>query len=360
METMEEYKVVRILNEEPEFFEMEENNFSVDFFILCEEGKLLFGKNVFDLQICGMSLVNWVVRVCGKQPKILRVQKDADVLEIIRPYASEDTEYTVVFYADTPLVSKNHLNDLLGFVDRKRMNVCKLKRGFVFRNDFIKENSEIYPIDEYDFASNDLFVVDSSESFEVAKNVLTKKVINYHKKNGVFFENENSVVIDANTEIGECSRILSGASIVCGTKIGKNSEIARNASVVGSIIGRFSRVGTGSYIEKSIVKDNARIQENVVIKNSVIGTGVSIDTLSSVFSSSIRDGVIVKNNVQIEESKVCENAVIQGYCKILGINEKTIIGAGSEIGVNTKIFDRVIPKDTQIDGLLEICDRVVR
>ena len=59
METMEEYKMVRIINEEPEFCEVAENNFAVDYFILCEEGHSLFGKNIYDLQICGMSLLNW-------------------------------------------------------------------------------------------------------------------------------------------------------------------------------------------------------------------------------------------------------------------------------------------------------------
>ena len=123
METMEEYKVVRIINEEPEFLEVKEANVSANFFILCEEGNKLFGKDVFDLQICGMSLLNWVVRVCGRQPKILKIQKGSDVLEVVKPYIDAGADYSVVFYADTPLLNKNHVIDLLGFVNRKRMNV---------------------------------------------------------------------------------------------------------------------------------------------------------------------------------------------------------------------------------------------
>ena len=79
--------------------------------------------------------MNWVVRVCRTQPKILKVKKGANALDVIRPYVEASTEYSVVFYADTPLLNKSHINDLLAFVDRKRMNVCKLKRGFVFRNE---------------------------------------------------------------------------------------------------------------------------------------------------------------------------------------------------------------------------------
>lgn len=350
METMEEYKVVRIINEEPEFCETEQSNVSASFFILCEEGKKIFGKNVFDLQICGMSLVNWVVRVCGKQPKILQIQNGADAIDVVKPYIDSDTDYSVVFYADTPLLNKSHINDLLSFIDRKRMNVCKFKRGLAFRNDYISENDEIYSIDEYDFASNDFFVIDSSESFEFAKNVLTKKVLDYHKKKGVYFENENTITVDANTEIGEKTRILSGACIVGGTKIGSGSEISRNAVVCGSTVGNNSRVGVNSFVDKSILKDGVSVSENVTIKNSVIGNSVVIDSCSSVVSSSLRDNASIRNNVQIAESKICENTIILGYSKILGLTQKTIIGAGTEIGANSEIIDCVVSAETCIEN----------
>ena len=360
METMEEYKVVRIINEEPEFCEVEDANVSANFFILCEEGNKLFGRDIFDLQICGMSLVNWVVRVCGKQPKILKVQKGANALDIVRPYVELNAEYSVVFYADTPLLNKSHISDLLSFVDRKRMNVCNLKRGLVFRNDYIKETDAIYSIDEYDFASNDFFVVESSESFEFVKNVLTKKLVDYHKKNGVFFENENTITIDANTEIGKGTRILSGASIVGGTNIGCNSEISRNAVVLGSCVGNSSHIGIGSVVVKSILKDNVIVKENATIKNSVVGNDVKIDACVSIVSASLRDGTVLKNNVQIENSKICENVTIQSYAKILGIEQKTIVGAGSEIGACAELVDSVLLEESQIEKLAKINGRVDR
>ena len=358
METMEEYKMVRIINEEPEFCEVEENHFAVDYFILCEEGHSLFGKNIYDLQICGMSLLNWVVRVCGRQPKILKINKDSEILEVVKPYIDSGADYSVVFYADTPLLNKNHVIDLLGFVDRKRMNVCKLKRGLVFKNDYIRENDEIYSVDEYDFASNDFYVVENTENFEFAKNVLSKKVLDFHKKNGVFFENESSVTVDANTEIGVCSRILSNASIVNGTKIGRNVVVQKNALISGSTIGNDSYIGNNAVIDKSIVKDNTRVNENVVIKNSVIGNKVVIEPCSSIYASSIRDGAVLRNNVCIEESKVGENSLIEKYVKILGLTQKTSIGAGSEIGANSEIIDSVIPTKSFVNNCSNIKGKV--
>ncbi len=358
METMEEYKVVRIINEEPEFYETQENNFAVDYFILCEEGNSLFGKNIYDLQICGMSLLNWVVRVCGRQPKILKVNKNVNALEIVKPYIDINAEYSVVFYADTPLLNKNHITDLLGFIDRKRMNVCKFKRGLAFRNDYIKESGEIYSIDEYDFASNDFYVVETSENFEYAKTMLSKKVLDYHKKNGVLFENESSVTVDANTEIGACSRILSNASIINGTKIGRNVVVQKNAMISGSTIGNDSYVGNNAIIDKSIVKDNSRINENVVVKNSVIGNNVTVGLRSDIYSSSVRDGVTLNNNVSVENSKICESVTIQKYSKILGLNGKVIVGENSDVGANSEIIDSVIPRQSIIEKCSKITGKV--
>ena len=358
METMEEYKLVRIINEEPEFCETQENNFVVDYFILCEEGHSLFGKNIYDLQICGMSLLNWVVRVCERQPKILKVNKNVNALEIVKPYIDSNADYSVIFYADTPLLNKNHITDLLAFVDRKRMNVCKFKRGLAFRNDYIKDSGEIYSIDEYDFSSNDFFVVETSEDFEFAKNALSKKVLDYHKRNGVLFENESSVTVDANTEIDACSKILSNASIVNGTKIGRNVVIQKNAMISGSTIGNDSYVGNNSIIDKSIIKDNSKINENAIVKNSVIGNNVTIDLRSDIYSSSIRDGVVLKNNVSVENSKVCESVTIQKYSKILGLNRKTVVGESSEVGANSEIIDCVIPRQSIIEKCSKITGKV--
>lgn len=358
METVEEYKNVRIINNEPEFCACDSTCVSADFFILCEENKQLFGKDIFDLEVCGMSLLNWVVRACGKQPKILKVEADADPVSVVRPYIDDGVEYSVVFYADTPLLNKTHVSDLLGFIDRKRMNVCKFKRGLVFRNEYIKENDEIYSIDEYDFASNDFFVVSSYEDFAFAKKHLTNKVVDYHKRNGVFFENDSNLSIDANTEIGYYSKISNGVSIIDGSKIGESSVIFKNATVSGSAIGNGSVIGEGTIIKNSIIKENAHIGDGAIIINSVIGKNISIETGAKVVSSSLRDGVVVKNFAVIDDGRIGENCVIQKHSKILGLTEKTVIGAGSDIGACSLVCDSVLSADSVVDNNSEIKGKV--
>lgn len=358
METVEEYKNIRIINDEPEFCACDSTCVSADFFILCEENKQLFGRNIFDLEVCGMSLLNWVVRACGKQPKILKVDSNSDPISVVRPYIDDGVEYSVVFYADTPLLNKTHVSDLLGFIDRKRMNVCKFKRGLVFKNEYIKDNDEIFSIDEYDFASNDFYVVSSYEDFAFVKKHLTSKVIDYHKRNGVYFENELNSNVDANTDIGYFSEISSGASVVDGSKVAENCKLAKNVTISGSAVGKNAVIGEGTIIKNSIIKEGAHIGEGVIIINSVIGKNISIETGAKIVSSSLRDGVVVKNFAVIDDGRIGENSVIQKHAKILGLTEKTIVGAGSDIGACSLVCDSVLSADSVIDNNSEIKGKV--
>lgn len=360
METMEEYKIVRILNEEPEFCEGGFQDVKADYFILCEEGNCLFGSNVYDLSIAGMSMLNWVVRACVKQPKILKVEQGHNVLDVIKPYLDEDSEYTVVFYADTPLLNKSHVSDLLDFVQRKQMNVCKLKRGMILKNDYILENSEFYSVDEYDFASKDFFEVKDCESFESAKKILTKKVLNFNKNNGVYFENEQTVNIDANTEIGKLSKIASNSSVLNGTSLGENCIINKNTIVSGSKIGKNVKLGSGAYIEASIIKDNSRIGDGVCIKNSVVGENVCIETKSNVFYSSIKEKVIIKQGTVIDDARIGESSVIGKYSKIIGLTDKTIVGDSCDIGACVEILDCQIDKEQTIDNNTKLNGKVIK
>lgn len=360
METMEEYKLVRILNEEPEFCEGMSQDINANFFILCEEGNCLFGSNVYDLQIAGMSVLNWVVRACSSQPKILKVKPNENILETIRNYVDFDAEYSVIFYANTPMINKSHIFDLLEFVQRKQMNVCKLKRGFVFKNEFIRDNDEFYSVDEYDFASNDFFEIKNYEDFEEAKNCLTKKVLDFHKNYGIYFENEQTINIDANTEIGKLSKLASNVSFLNGSILGENCVVNKNSTITGSKIGDNVKIGMNVTIINSIVKDNTKIGDGVYIKDSIIGIDVSVENNSNITSSSVKDGTILKQNCEISEARIGENCVIGKYSKIIGLTDKTSIGSGSDIGACSEILDCNLAKEQTLDENTKIKGKVIR
>ena len=84
MEMVEQIENLLIVNDEPEFSVSDDTKVSAEFFILCEENaETDLSKDVFDCKLCGMSILNWVVRACLNQPKVLRVQVGTDALDAI-------------------------------------------------------------------------------------------------------------------------------------------------------------------------------------------------------------------------------------------------------------------------------------
>ena len=166
-----------VVDEEPEFVAETEEEISATYFILCENsGQENLVKRIYEYEICGMSSLNWVARACDGQPVVLRANDDNNIIKMIRPYV-KNTEYSVVLFANTPLLNKQHLKDMLGFVNRKHMNACKLKKGYIFRNDYILNNDEIYSVDTYEFSTDDFFEVNTLEDLSVAQESLSKKVL---------------------------------------------------------------------------------------------------------------------------------------------------------------------------------------
>lgn len=310
MEMVETLNNVVVLNEQPEFVAMSRDDISANFFILCENnsnGTIL--KDIHEYKVAGMSILNWVVRACEKQPIILQVEENADVLDVIRPYAN-DADYSVVLYANTPLVNKGHIKDLLTFVDRKRMNACKLKKGYVLRNEYILGVDELYSIDTYDFASDDFYEVKSLEDLSYVQGALLKKVTKYMQKNGVYFENANMVTVDALADVGYGTSVASNVSILGGCVIGDSVELDTGSVISGSKIGDNVKIGKGAYVLNSIVKNDAVIEDGAIIKNSVIGSNSVVGVGAKVLSSGFKTNARIGNFSVVVNSKYPEPAQI--------------------------------------------------
>lgn len=350
MEMVETETKVVVLNEQPEFSACGDENVSANYFILCEEDSSnSLGKNVYDFKIAGMSILNWVVRVCENQPIILNVSQNDNVLDVIKPYIG-GSEYSVVLYANTPLLNKGHVKDLLGFVARKHMNACKLKKGYVFKNDYISNVDEIYSIDTYDFASNDFFEVKNYDDFEYAGEVLRKKVIKYHMKNGVYFENTSLVNVDATTEIGYGSTIASGVSILSHSTIASGFKAGVNCVVSNSKIGEDVKLGKNVLIEDSVIKDNVVIESGAIIRGSVIGNSVKISAGAKLVGAGVKDESRIGELSSVVNSRIAENVSIGKCSVVLGEHETSIIMKNSLIGSNVNVVNSKLTELTEIES----------
>jgi len=134
---------------------------------------------------------------------------------------------------------------------------------------------------------------------------------------------EESTII-GNVEIGENTRIGAGSYIKGNVKIGKNCEIGPNSVIIGDTsIGNGVRIGALSYIENSLIMDDASIGEGAYLKDSVIGReswiGVKFTGLSGratkILKGEVIDvsgGIIVGDGAYIGSSVVIHPGVMIG------------------------------------------------
>lgn len=358
MEMYEELDNYIVIDEEPEFMAETEEEISATYFILCESsnGQVL-PKNIYEYEICGMTSLNWVARACDGQPVVLRANEGDEIIKLIRPFV-KNTDYSVVLFANTPLVNKQHLKDLLGFVDRKHMNACKLKKGYVFKNDYILRNDEIYSVDTYEFSSNDFFEVNTLEDLSIAQESLAKKVLSYHMLHGVYFERPEVGSVDATSEIGYNTYVSSNVSIVKNSTVGENCEIKEDAIIKGSKIGDNVVIGEGAFIISSVIKDGAKIDSRAFIKNSVIGENVEIAENVSVINSGIKANSVVEECSKINKARVAENVKIGKFCKLIGELQPAIVLTGSILDANVEVLGARVEANTTITANKKIMEDV--
>lgn len=338
MEILETETTVVVLNAQPEFTAKTRERCSADYFILCDESLAIDTKSAL---VAGVPVANWVARACERKPKMLPYREGDNVLEIIRPYIS-DADYSVVLYSNTPLVTKGHIRDLLGFVSTKRMNVCNLKKGFVFKNDYISNVDEVYSIDTYDFASKDFFEVNSIEDLAEAEIYLQNRIIAYHSKKGVSFESARNLCIDASVEIGAGTMIATDVSLFGNTSIGLNVKLGENVTIKNSKIGNDVVIADNSVVIGSIIKDGTIVRENVTIDSSAIMERVKIEKCAKVMSTKIKEGAKIAELAQIFNARIAENVSIGIAARVIGESIPALVMQNAEIGAGAVVVDASI------------------
>lgn len=350
---------VVVINSQPEFVENFNESMNVRYFVVCENRENSeLGKNPYECVISGLSLAAWVSRACDSEPVILKVNEGEDILPLIRPY-SNTSEYSVVLYASTPLIRKRHIRDLLGFVSRKHLSVCKLKKGYVFKNEYIERVNQIFSVDEYDFASEDFFEVNSLRDLEYAELVLSRRVFDFYRKNQVQFEGRN-ITLDATAELGYNTKISGGVAITGNSVVGADCEVMTNATIIGSKIGDDVVIGSGAIIEKSVIKDGAKIEAGALVCHSVVGERCTIKMGAKLIHSGIKQNVSVGEGASLIGARVAENVSVKPLAKVVMVEEPTVLFAGSVVGEGAEVSDVTISENANIEAFEKITKKQAR
>ena len=211
-----------------------------------------------DFQLCGMKMTDWVaLATSGCKHKVISFVGEDEILQAAKQYAG-DFSYVAVLYNDIPLLKKQTFLDLMDYFAKRKMNVMRLERGFVFRSEYL-ENAQILLSGMVEkFGEEDFFVVDNAEKASHAFEVLNARIVDYHKKDGVVFFGENTIFVDVDVQI-ESGAIIYPNNIIKGQSyIGKNVVLESGNYVVDSAICDEAKV-CQSYIKNSVVEKKKNI-----------------------------------------------------------------------------------------------------
>ena len=219
----------------------------------------------FDL--CGKKMIEWVqMATSGCQQKI--IDEPEDVLSAVKPLA-EGFDFVAVFYSDTPLLERNTFCEIMNYFSTQRLNVMRLSRGFVFKTEYLQTAKMLMSQGTVSFGKDDFVVVDNAEKVSFAFEKLNKRILDYHKQNGVVFFGENTVFVDADVEIEP------------GTVVYPNNTIKGE-----SYIGKNVILESGNYIFDTIVCDEAFVCQSYLEK-SKIGQGKVVGPFSKIVNQKI-------------------------------------------------------------------------
>lgn len=333
---------------QPKKIRRDEEEVDASYIVLLTDSKEL---NVLDgsynLDLLGNKMVTYVSRACPKTPLLVQYDGSSDVVKTIRPYLTE-SEWTVVLYSDTPLLTRENLLNVLDFANSKGLNVCKLTRGYVFKTEYIKRVDEIYVPSVYYFEEEDFLTAVSYKQIHYISEVLKTRIINYHMDNGVYFKSPESTYIEANVSIGKGTMIEPFVSLVGNTVIGNNVKILTNSYLKNAKVFDQAEI-QGAYIEGAVVQQNAKIKRgSKLYSQTAIKKGCEIQEECIISNAIIGEHCIVGKNTTLDYLNCQDNVSIGDNCLVKAIQEKPVlIKSGAIIENRVTLFKGTVVENNQ-------------
>lgn len=281
METMtieKDIDVDKILEEiqSKEYFDRQDTSLDVILLKINNPAFKLVGKNSYDIEILGKSMLDWV-KLAVKEYNITEVECDMDstILDTVKPYL-KNGRYTLILYSDTPLITANTINDIVTYVIAKGLKVCKLNRGFVFETEYLRTCDKIYSLSTYAFNEQDFMPAINFNELNKITAILQYRINEFHMQNGVQLLKPETLTIEADVVIGNNVVIYPFNELKGETVIGDNVTLYSTNSISNSIIFEGSTV-EHSTISDSVVKENCRILSySNIYDHSLVNAGNTV------------------------------------------------------------------------------------
>lgn len=316
--------------------------------------------NTARIKVLGKPCLEWVsYALMDDYSASIPYRENEELPTLLKPYVRRDSEYTVVLFSDTPLISRKSVLDAVETLRSEGLNALKMTRGYVFKTSYLLSCYEIVSPPNYYFEEEDFMTAFSFKQLSIITEVLRNRILDYHMENGVYLLDPSSTVIEPDAEIETGAVIEGGCQIIGRTHIAANaeiksgsiiesSEICSGAVVTRSVIknskiGRNTTVGPDANIHSSsVIGDNCRIGNFVEIKASRLGDGVKAAHLTYIGDAQIGDecnigcGVVFANYDGKDKHKcfVGNRVFIGSNCSLvapLELGDGAFIAAGSVV-----------------------------
>ncbi len=207
-------------------------------------------ENLSNFSLCGKKMIDWVLlatSICTQ--KIL--ESEREIFENLLKF-SHSYKQIAVFYSDTPLLQKATFLEIMNYFSARNMNFLPLPRGFVIRGEYAENYENLLSSPLNNFGTDDFFIVSDAKSLSVAFKKLNRRILQFHKSQGVVLLGEENIYIEADVQIESGVIIYPFNTLKGETYIGKNVMLE-----------------SGNYIEDSVVLDGAFVVQSYLEKSKV-------------------------------------------------------------------------------------------
>lgn len=206
----------------------------------------------FDFEICGKPMWQYVSLAVEDYPtKSAICDKATNQYLLIRPMLT-NSKFTLVLYSDTPLITKQTIEEIIDYALLNNITCLKLARGFMFDTEYVKNAESLMGEKVMYFGDEDFIEVFDLKQLEFVSSIMKSRILEYHQKNGVQIVDNLTTFIDFDVEIAGGVKIEPLCLIKGKTKIAQNAKIL-----------------AGSYLENAVIGENAVVQKSF-IKNAKV------------------------------------------------------------------------------------------
>ena len=259
-----------------EYFVKSDNSCDVIILKIDNPAFKLKNKKSYNLEILGKSMLDWVkLAVCDFNISEIECDMSSSIFDVVKPYL-KNSKYTMILYADTPLVTKNTISDIVTYVVGKGLKVCKLSRGYVFDTEYLKTCEKVYSLSTYSFNESDFLPVINFAELNKVTAILQHRILEFHFNNGVQLIKPETLTIEADVVIGSNVVIYPFNELRGETVIGDDVTLYSSNTIISSIIFNNCNIEK-SYIKNSVIKEDCNLLPFCnIYNNSLVNKGNTI------------------------------------------------------------------------------------